>query len=136
MINIHNTLYEGLSGLSRGALRDELIYQLSSAVKMNWKTLEIMDKYHNQAKEVLYRLNVYDLSAADISNNKSKVVFVINTSDLTPVLYDELIELKECDPKGFDELVTEAVNILLEGINKRYFHINGLPYKAVWRFEQ
>src|SRR6476660_9690243 len=47
-----------LSELSRAALKDELVYQLSSATKINWKTLEIIDKYHERAKSVLYRINV------------------------------------------------------------------------------
>lgn len=62
-------------------------------------------------------------------------IFVINTSDLTPTLCSELEQLKRSDPKGFDELVTEGVQTILEGINKRYFHIAGLPYKVTWRFD-
>jgi hypothetical protein len=124
-----------LSGLSRGALKDELVYQLSSAAKMDLKIFEIVDKYHERAKAVLYRINLYDLSAIDTATTDSKAIFVINTSDITEGLYFELKQLKESDPKGFDELVTEAVQTLLEGINNRYYHIAGLPYKVIWRFE-
>ncbi len=129
---------QGKSGpvyLSRSALKDELTYQLSSTVKMNLKTFEIIDKYHEQAKSVLYRINLYDFSAIEIASAKSKGVFIINTSDISLALYHELLRLKNSDPKGFDELVTEAIQTILEGINKRYYHIAGLPYEVPWRFE-
>jgi hypothetical protein len=124
-----------LCDLSRGTLKDELTYQLSSAARMDLKTFETIDKYHERAKSVLYRINVYDLSAIDIATVKSKGIFVINTSDISPSLYHELETLKESDPSGFDGLVTEAVQTILEGINKRYYHIASLPYKVTWRFE-
>lgn len=125
----------GLVHLSRSALKDELVFQLSSRVKMNWYTLEISNKYHKMAKSVLYRINLYDLSAVDITVDESEGIFVINISDLSRALRNELEQLKSSDPKGFDELVTEAVQTILEGINKRYYHIAGLPYKVTWRFE-
>jgi hypothetical protein len=124
-----------LGDLSRGRIKDELTYQLSSAVKMDLKTFQIKDKYHERAKSVLYRINADDLSAIDIATAKSKGIFEINVSDILPSLYYELEILKESDPRGFDELVTEAIQTLLEGINKRYYHIAGLPYKVTWRFE-
>src|SRR6185437_437363 len=40
------------------ALKDELVYQLSSRIRMNWHTLEISHKYHERAKSVLYRINL------------------------------------------------------------------------------
>ena len=104
---------------SRSALKDELVYQLSSRVEINWNTLETSHKYHERAKSVLYRINLYRLSAIDVNAKQSKGIFVINTSDLSPALCDELERLKRSDPKGFDELVTEAVQTLLEGINER-----------------
>ncbi len=123
-----------LRSLSKGALKDELAYHLSSAAKADFKTLEITDKYHEQAKAVLYRINLNDLSAVDIATTDSKAIFVIHTSDIK-VIYAELEQLKRSDPRGFDEVVTEAVQTILEGINKRYYHIAGLPYKVTWRFE-
>jgi hypothetical protein len=98
---------KSISGLvysSRSALKDELVYQLSSTVKMNLKTFEIISKYHEQAKSVLYRINLYDFSAIDIAADKSKGIFVINTSDLSPTLCNELEQLKGSDPKAFDEV--------------------------------
>lgn len=124
-----------LGDLRRGALKDELTYQLSSAVKMDLRTFEIKDKYHEQAKSVLYRINLYNLSPFDITTVKSKGIFVINASDISASLSHELETLKESDPRGFDELITESIQTILEGINKRYYHIAGLPYKVTWRFE-
>jgi hypothetical protein len=126
----------GLAYSTRAALKDELVYQLSSRVRMDWDTLEISNKYHERAKSVLFRINLYDLSAVDIMADKSAGIFVINTSDFLPLLCEELEQLKRLDPRGFDELVTEAVQTILEGINKRYYHIAGLPYKVTWRFER
>jgi hypothetical protein len=85
---------------------------------------------------VLYRINLYDLSAIDINADESKGIFVINTSDLSSTLCDELERLKESDPKGFDELVTESVQTLMKGINERYYHVSGVAYKISWRFDQ
>jgi hypothetical protein len=125
----------GLNYSSKAALKDELVYQLSSCIKINWNTLETFYKYHDRAKSVLYRINLYDLSVIDIRADQSKGVFVINISDLLPALRNQLEQLRRSDPKGFDELVTEAIQTLFEGINKRYYHIAGLPYKVTWRFE-
>jgi hypothetical protein len=102
---------------------------------MDLKTFETIDKYHERAKSVLYRINLYDLSLFDITAVKSKGIFIINASDISASLSHELETLKESDPRGFDELVTEAIQAILEGINKRYYHIAGLPYKVTWRFE-
>ncbi len=120
---------------SKPALKDKLVYQLSSTVKMNWNTLQITNKYHEKAKSVLYRINLYDFSAVDISTCQSEGIFVINKSDLSPTLCDELEQLKSSDPRAFDEIVTEAIQTLLEGVNKRYYHVAGLPYKVTWRFD-
>jgi hypothetical protein len=121
---------------SRAALKDELVYQLSSRIRMNWPTLEISHKYHERAKSVLYRINLYNLSAIDVRGAaQSKGIFVINTHDLLPPLRNKLEQLKRSDPRGFDQLVTEAIQTLLEGINERYYHIAGLPYRVTWRFE-
>jgi hypothetical protein len=120
---------------SRAALKDELVYQLSSRIRMNWHTLEISHKYHERAKSVLYRINLYNLSTVDVRTAQSKGIFVINTHDLLSPLRNELEQLKRSDPRGFDEIVTEAIQTLLEGINERYYHIAGLPYKVTWRFE-
>jgi hypothetical protein len=102
---------------------------------MNWKTFEIVDKYHERAKSILYRIHLYDLAAIDITNTESKAVFIINTSDITMTLYYELEQLKKSDPRAFDELVTEAIQSLMQGINERYYHVSGVAYRVTWRFD-
>jgi hypothetical protein len=120
---------------SRSALKDELVYQLSSCIKINWNTLETFYKYHDRAKSVLYRINLYDLSVIDIRADQSKGIFIINISDLLPTLRNQLEQLRRSDLRGFDELVTEAIQTLLEGIDQRYYHVAGLAYKVTWRFD-
>ena len=115
------------NSLSVGAIRDELIYQLSAKCIINWKTLEITQKYFKRAEFVLNRINLW--------NPTTPPVFIINTSDFTPSLYTELEQLKVSSPHQFDKVVTETVQTLLEGINNRYYHIAGLPYKVTWRLE-
>jgi hypothetical protein len=121
--------------LTTAAIKDELIYQLSSKVTIEVKIdidtraayLDIKQKYYELAEFVLYRINLY--------NPKMPPVFIINTSDLTQLLRNELEQLKKSDPRGFDKLVTEAVQSIMEGINGRYYHIAGLAYKVTWRFD-
>ena len=127
---------------SRAALKDELVYQLSSKIaidwnrllnqlrfeiEIDWDALETHQKYQERAEFVLYRINTW--------NPAKPPVFVINTTDLTSSLRSELEQLKNIDPKGFDKLITEAIQTIFEGINARYYHTAGLSYKVAWRFE-
>jgi len=131
----YNVNTEPEQRLTYAAVKDELVYQLSS--KCPFEVVEndnglvpyirFRSKYYEQAEFILYRINTW--------NHKTPPVFIINTSDLTRLLYSELEQLKAISPRQFDKLVTEAVQTLLEGINKRYYHIAGLPYKVTWRFE-
>lgn len=117
---------------------DKLVNQLRFEIRIDWDALQTSQKYYEQAKAVLYRINLYDLSVIDINTTstiKSKAVFIINTSDLTRSLRTELEQVHDIDPMGFDKVVTEAVQTLFEGINARYYHITGLSYKVTWRFE-
>jgi hypothetical protein len=115
------------NSLSAGAIKDELIYQLSSKCIINWKTLEFTHKYIERAEFVLYRINLW--------NQATPPVLVINTSDLTPSLRSELEHLKSSSPRQFDKIVTESIQTLFDGINERYYHVAGLPYKVSWRFD-
>jgi hypothetical protein len=121
--------------LTNAAIKDELVYQLSSTcpyeVVMDDNRLtpyiRFRAKYYEQAEFILYRINTW--------NPKTPPVFIINTSDLTKKLQKELEQLQKSDSIGFDKLVTEAVQSLLESVNQRYYHINGIAYKVTWRFE-
>ena len=116
-----------MDGLSIGAIKDDLTYQLPSECIIDWKTLGITHKYYKLAEYVLYRINTWDPATPPI--------FVINTSDLTPSLRSELERLKSSSPRQFDKIVTESIQTLFEGINERYYHVAGLPYKVSWRFD-
>jgi hypothetical protein len=94
---------------------------------MNWYTLERTHKYHDRAKDVLERINIFDPTMPP--------VFVINTSDITKPLQKELDHLRKIDPFRFDELVTGAIETLFEGTNERYYHVSGLHDKVKWRFD-
>ena len=131
----HYVITEPESILTHAAIKDELVYQLSSTCPYE----VVMDdsrvtphilfraKYYEQAEFILYRINTW--------NSKTPPTFVINTSDLTKKLKNELEQLREKDLLGFDKLVTEAVQSILESVNQRYYHINGIAYKVSWRFE-
>jgi hypothetical protein len=111
------------------AIKDELTHQLSSTCssKIDEKThaIHFTHKYYEQAEFVLYRINLY----------KPPPVFIINTSDLTSKLQNELEQLYKSCPNTFDRLVTEAVQEILESINQRYYHISNIAHKVCWRFE-
>lgn len=111
------------------AVKDELTFQLSStcSFKIDEKTqaIHITHKYYDQADFVLYRINVY----------KPQPVFIINLSDITPKLQNQLEELYKSSPEIFDSVVTDAVQSILESINQRYYHVSDIAYKVRWRFE-
>jgi hypothetical protein len=112
-------------------IKDEFKFQLSSAslveIDKEINVIYITHKYYDLAESILYRINTW--------NPKTPPVFIINTSDLTKKLQIELEELRQRDSILFDKLVTEAVQSILESVNKRYYHINGIAYKVTWRFE-
>jgi hypothetical protein len=109
-------------------IKDELTFQLSSTKSslIDEKAQEIhtIKKYHNLAEFVLYRINLY----------RPPPEFLINRSDLTPRLQNELEQLHKNSPKIFEKIVTESVQAILESVNQRYYHVNGIPYKVRWRF--
>jgi hypothetical protein len=114
--------------LSNAAIRDELSFRLSSAATYEItkdKHIIINRKYYDRAGYVLYRLHIW----------ATPPVFIINTSDLSPQLRDELDQLKNCDPNKFNKTVTEAIESLMEGINNRYYNVSGIAYKVSWRFD-
>ncbi len=103
---------------TRGKLKDELYKRLVS-VKIDGKR-----KYEEQAKHLFYRIPVYNPTPE----------FVINQSDLSPRLIEELESL---DDKQLDEVIKEVLEWIYESISKEYFllsiHRNNL---IRWRIEQ
>ena len=113
-------------------IKDELIYQLSSAslvaIDKETNVIHITHKYYDFAEFILYRINIW--------NPKTPPIFVINTSDLTKKLQKELEQLRQRDSIGFDKLrYRSCAQSILESVNQRYYHINGIAYKVTWRFE-
>lgn len=115
---------------STNYIKDELTFQLSNTKSflIDEKTQDIhtINKYHTDAEFVLYRINLY----------KPSPEFLIHRSDLTPRLQNELERLHKCSPKIFEKIVTESVQTILESVNQRYYHVNGILYKVSWRFVQ
>jgi hypothetical protein len=117
-----------LPTLSTAAIRDELSSQLGSAAIYeitNDGHIIIDHKYYTGAEYVLYRVSIW----------KPLPVFVINCSDLSEQLLNELEQLKNRDPMLFDKTVTEAIQSLMESVNQRYYHVSGAAFKVSWRFE-
>jgi hypothetical protein len=75
------------------------------------QTLTVKKKYRRQAYDLLPRIPVA----------KPTPTFVINTSDLTPRL---LQELKESVKEERRYVVTEAVGRIFESINSRLYHLS------------
>jgi hypothetical protein len=123
-----------LQRLTTAAIKEELIYQLSSKVTTRINVdkftglayLGLNQKYYDRAEFVLYRINIW--------NPFTPPVFIVNTSDLTKSLLYELEQIKLHSPEEFDRVVTEAIQTLMEGINERYYHVSGIAYKITWRF--
>lgn len=114
--------------LSNAAIRDELSFQLDSAVIYEITKdghIRIDHKYYDRAQYVLWRISTW----------KPLPVFVINCSDLSEQLQNELEQLKNCDPRLFDKTVTEATQSLMGSVNQRYYHVSGAAFKVLWRFE-
>jgi hypothetical protein len=105
---------------------DELVIELgsSNSYGINQETGQICitHKYHDQAKWVLYRINIYNPLPE----------FVISISDLSPKLKEELYSLG-ADPVERDQVITDAVSRILEATDQQYYHVSGVHSKIRWR---
>lgn len=123
-----NNSYCSFEHWTTNYIKDELTFQLSSAkssqIDEKTQSTYTINKYHKLAEFVLYRINLY----------RPPPEFLINRSDLTPRLQIELERLHKSSPKIFEKIVTESIQTILEGMNQRYYHVNGIPYKVRWRF--
>lgn len=110
------------------ALEDELTFELSSVTTFTIDkytgTIHISHKYYEQAESNLSRMNIW----------KPQPEFIINRSDLTPRVQFELTDLYKSNPKKFEKIVTNAVQVILEAINHRYFHLYNIASKVKWSF--
>jgi hypothetical protein len=111
------------------ATKDELAFQLSSAnsflINRSNNEIHITHKYYDQAQYLLFRLNLHD----------PPPFFIINLSDLSSRLRAELRLVHKSSFKLLDEVVTYAIERILESVDGRYYHVNVLFGKTRWRFE-
>ncbi|HZD36724.1 MAG TPA: hypothetical protein VE130_16080 [Nitrososphaeraceae archaeon] len=110
------------------AIEDEIVYSLYGATTLflheGNKIFHIRQKYVEQAKIILFRINVF----------QPIPVFVINLSDLSPSLKRELKQIMRC-PEILEEVVTNAVARILEDVNPKYFRVSGVRRNIIWRFD-
>lgn len=98
-------------------LKDELFLHLLF-IEINGKK-----KYEIQAKDLIHRIPVYQPTP----------IFVINQSDLSPKLIDELSSL---DDINLDEVIKDVVSWIFESIDKKYFLLSIKRYGLIsWRIE-
>lgn len=113
---------------TNAAIEDELVYSLYGVTTLilqgSKDGFPIRQKYVEQAKKNLYRINVF----------QPIPIFVINTSDLPPSLKKELEKIMHY-PKQLEEIITGAVCRILEDVNPRYFRISGIRRNIKWRID-
>ena len=98
-------------------LKDKLYLRLAS-IKKGGKR-----KYEEQAKNLLYRIPVYQPTP----------YFIINASDLSPRLIKELESLSDLE---LDEVIKDVLSQIFESINKDYFLLSIHRYNLLrWRIE-
>jgi hypothetical protein len=126
-----NNLFHSLAGnansrdeiLSLAAIEDKLVEAISSFNTSEIVENQIYIKWHylDQAKALIYRINVYDPLPE----------FVIFTSDLPRWLLEEL---GRCEKVTMKRIITNVVRRIYESVDPEYFHINGIYGKVRWRF--
>lgn len=108
--------------LSVAAIEDRLVATISShnTADIDQDGMHIKWPYLDQAKALIYRINVYDPLPE----------FVIFTSDLPRWLLEEL---GRCGKAAMKRIITNAVRRIYESVDPDYFHINGIYGKVRWR---
>lgn len=108
--------------LSTAAIEDELVSTISSynTSEIDEDGIHIKWHYIDQAKALIYRINVYDPLPE----------FVIFTEHISEELSQELNSLGEVLRK---KIITNAVRRIYESVDPEYFHTNGIYGKVRWR---
>ena len=108
------------------AIEDELVYSLYSVTSPflydSNKIVPIRQKYIEQAKNILYRTNVFQ-PVPD---------FVINLSDIPLSIRTELGKITSHE---IDMAVTGAIARIYEDLDPRYFRISVVRRNIKWRIE-
>ena len=115
--NSHNEI------LTVAAVEDKLVMLISSynTAEIDEEGIHITWQYLEQAKALIYRINVYDPLPE----------FVIFTSDLPRWLLEEL---GRCEKVTMKRIITNVVRRIYESVDPEYFHTNGIYGKIRWRF--
>jgi len=114
-------------------IEEELVFHLSSycdteikedasRINNNIKEIVIKHPYQEQAKSILYKINLAN----------RPLVFNIYNNTFSPKLKEELNHLYKTNKEVFNEIVTNSVKRLYESIDYQYFHMNGIGGKIVW----
>jgi hypothetical protein len=114
-------------------IEEELVFHLSSycdteikedasRINNNIKEIVIKHPYQEQAKSILYKINLAN----------RPLVFNIYNNTFSPKLKEELNHLYQTNKEVFNEIVTNSVKRLYESIDYQYFHMNGIGGKIVW----
>ena len=106
---------------SVAAIEDRLVSIISShnVFEIDEEGIHIKWDYLDQAKALIYRINVYDPE------------FVIFTEHISEELSQELNSLGKVLRK---KIITNAVRRIYESVDHEYFHTNGIYGKVRWRF--
>lgn len=108
--------------LSIAAVEDKLVLTISShnTAEIDEEGIHIKWHYLDQAKALIYRINVYDPLPE----------FVIFTEDIPEGLSQQLNGLGKVLKK---KVITNAVRRIYESVDPEYFHKNGISGKVKWR---
>ena len=114
-------------------IEEELVFHLNSycdteiredvsSINNNVKEIVIKHPYQEQAKNILYKINLAN----------RHLVFNIYNNTLAPKLKEELNHLYKTNAEVFNEVVTNSIKRLYESIDYQYFHMNGIGGKISW----
>jgi hypothetical protein len=108
--------------LSIAAIEDNLVSTISShnTAEIDKEGIHIKWRYQDQAKTLIYRINVYDPLPE----------FVIFTEDIPEGLSQQLNDLDIALRK---KVITNAVRRIYESVDPEYFHKNSISGKVKWR---
>lgn len=103
------------------ALKDRLTKQLSSTLETNGNSENTVYKYHEYAKKLLYKINIF----------KPIPIFEISIVDLSQELIKEFQMLHD---ETLNEIVIDAISRLYECVDFDYYRTSEIRGKIKWRF--
>ena len=119
---IEDELVLHLSSYSDAEIKEKDYNYINNSNCNNIKEIVIKHPYQEQAKSILYKINLAN----------RPLVFKINSNTLSPKLKEELNHLYKNNKEVFNETITNSVKRLYESIDYQYFHMNGIGGKIAW----